>query len=142
MQHQQWKKRASQQTHSPTGEEWTGSISRGKREQAEALTSWRGDRQHQQGQKTASKESHLPTGDGRTGSISRGKRQQGKQRHSHSGVGTIGSISRGQREHASRDTHILERGLQASAEAKESKQAEALTAWRREDGQHQQGQKK
>ena len=65
-----------------------------------------------------------------------------KQRHSHSGEWRIGSISRGQREHASRDTHILERGWQASAEAKESKQAEALTTWRREDRQHQQGQKK
>src|SRR6266511_2064221 len=52
-------------------------------------------------------------------------------------------MSRGKREQASRGTHPLERGGQAaSAGAKESKQAEALTNWREEDRQHQQEQKR
>ena len=39
------------------------------------------------------------------------------------------------------DTHILEkRGWVASARANESKQAQALTNWRRDDRQHQQEQ--
>src|SRR6266540_821625 len=52
-------------------------------------------------------------------------------------------MSRGKREQARRGTHPLERGGQAaSAGAKESKQAEALTHWRGEDRQHEQGQKR
>src|SRR6202041_1224190 len=127
------------------GERRTGSVSRGKREQAsgathvlesggraasarakeseqvEPLTPWRAeDGQRQQGQKRASKWSHSRPGERRTGSVSRGKRER-----------------------ASGTTHKLESGGRAaSAGAKESKQVEPLTSWRAEDGQRQHGQKR
>jgi len=139
---QQGRNRATKQRHSPTGKQRTGNVSREETEQqsggthilesrekamsagekqsntAEALTSWKAEnRQCQQGRNRATKQRHLPTGKQRTGNVSRGETEQ-----------------------QNRGTYILKSREQViSAGEKQSNKAEALTDWKAENGQCQQG---
>ena len=139
--HQQSSKTARHSSHSPTGEQRTGIISRlgtqkgtaathkleGRGQTSSAvlkhskaqqpLTNWRvEDRHHQEASNTARHSSHSQTGEQKTGIISRLQTQQGTA-----------------------TTHRLEsRGQASSAGLKHSKAQQPLTCWRAEDRHHQQ----